>query len=158
MKKPFCQWTSPIAPTMINVKLKAQNRVKSPSINARAPRDSPMITRKATTVGIPIPVKNSIVPTNPYPPNQPNNFCAPCGNITPPKAIRNKAGTQSSVVPKNCLTIFSFLSFPVHRTSCSSGTFLCLIHQQLLQQFEEQLLLLPGQSSQGLLGKANHHA
>src|SRR5262249_49471520 len=38
----------------------------------------------------PICSKNAPVPLNPYPPNQPNSFCAPCPAISVPSTTRRK--------------------------------------------------------------------
>jgi hypothetical protein len=44
------------------------------------------------------PVKNPIVPLNPFPPYQPSNFCAPCAKITIPTVTRKVKLTHDSSV------------------------------------------------------------
>src|SRR5881409_1570263 len=104
MKKPFGQWTSPIAPTIIRAMLAAVTRVSRPMRSPRLPNDSPMITNRATSQGRCIcSVKNPSVPANPNPPYQPSNFCAPCGNITTPSMIRRINPDQASSVSNSFL-------------------------------------------------------
>src|SRR6185437_4498924 len=108
MKNPCGQCTVAIAPIMMAMKPAAVNLVRNPAINPRLPSDSPMMTRNATSQGSPIFwVKNPIVPSKPFPPNQPNNFCAPCANITLPSPTRRMRPAQESSVLKNVAMILS---------------------------------------------------
>ena len=101
-----------MATTMMQNTPNAATRVKNPTIRPRLPKNSVMITRNASAVGIPILfVNTSIVPLKPYPPNHPNNFCAPCGNMTTPSVTRKISSDQESCVANNFLITFSFHSF-----------------------------------------------
>ena len=84
----------------------ALSLVRNPKISPSEPRNSAIITITTIAAGNPIPVIPSNVTLNPPPPNHPNTFCAPCGNITAPSAMRRKIGTMSLFVANNFRSIF----------------------------------------------------
>jgi hypothetical protein len=95
------------ATAMVTPMPKAQMRVPSPIINPIEPIDSASTAINAKMYGIPmVAVKKCMVPVKPYPPNQPSSFCAPCGNITKPKAMRSTVLEYSSYVAKILFNMF----------------------------------------------------
>ena len=84
-----------------------QMRLAKPAIKDNAPINSMMITRKPIIQGkFIVSVKKPIVPVNPYPPNIPSIFCAPCGNKIKPIVSRLITPVQSLFVLNILFFIF----------------------------------------------------
>src|SRR5206468_11134727 len=100
MKKPFGRCTSTTAPTMTPASNSATTRVPRPSTNRSGPTASARIPIHPATVGTPRLLKYCSVPEGPWPPNHPNSFWAPCGNITPATVRRSRSPVTLPVVWK----------------------------------------------------------
>src|SRR5437868_4642253 len=101
-----------MATTMMQNTPNAATLVRNPTIRPKLPKNSVMITRNASADGTPIfSVNMFIVPLKPYPPNHPNNFWAPCGNMITPSITRKMSSDQESCVANNFLITFSFRHF-----------------------------------------------
>src|SRR5690242_19401703 len=100
MKNPWSLCTSSAANTITPASSRATTRVPKPNTSKTGPTDSARIPSHPATVGMPRPRKNCSVAEGPYPPNQPNSFWAPWGNITTATVSRSSRPTTSPLVWK----------------------------------------------------------
>jgi hypothetical protein len=92
LKKPFFQWTVPIAFSITTVSASAANGVRRPSANSKPPPSSLRPAMKAIASGVrkPSPAKKRRVPAGPLPPKEPNSFCEPCAASARPATTRKR--------------------------------------------------------------------
>ncbi len=88
-----------IAPAITAPMPAAATRVSRPTSRPREPKNSASTTSSAKIQGMPmVPVKKSMVPAKPLPPNQPSSFWAPCGKMTTASTSLKTGAAVSSVV------------------------------------------------------------
>lgn len=92
----------------MTISKKAHNLLLNPMINATEPKNSTRIINKAMIHdSFIVSVKKFIVALNPYPPNIPNNFCAPCGSIMEP-TVKRRINPVQELSEKNINCFISF--------------------------------------------------